>query len=558
MRLSTAVIGAAAVATAATLAYLRLDRDGPEHSSQTTRPPPTGDGSEPDDPPPTREPPAVPGETVEVELAAAPAARYGDDDGDDDDYAVIARRVAGDRAVYDLGLARAAREVAFQGAVLQQSPPEALTTFVLHSSGAPDASVARFSLHTNDDSDRVIERAIEEATANSPSGDGLLYIGVGEAETPGEVHSRRVVVLMARRAYILEPAERLVAPGGRWRLRGELPVGYLEPSARVLYPDGRLETVDLDLDEARFSMVVDAGDVPGTMHVGVDGTGAGGPGKLFQLSVEVGSELPRRFAVHIPEPDPSFVDLTAAEDHARRLLAGDRARADLPALDLDPLLAAIARAHSEDMRDGGFFGHRSPATGVLGDRLRAAGYRATAFAENLAKNDNLAEAEATLLGSVGHRANLLSDAFTHVGVGLAEAEERGRRQWFVTQVFARKVVRIDPGAAALELAGRIDAGRRAADRATLEPFADLDQLAREGAEQAAAGDLEGLPQRLGERASRIADAAVTVSVHALFDLDKLELPAAAVNPEFRRLGVGVHQSADDPAGRTGVVIILSR
>jgi 1-acyl-sn-glycerol-3-phosphate acyltransferase len=62
------------------------------------------------------------------------------------------------------------------------------------------------------------------------------------------------------------------------------------------------------------------------------------------------------------------------------------------------------------MRDQGFFGHRSPRTGDLADRLAAARYRAALSGENLALSPSVHEAHRGLLASLGHRRNLLSPA----------------------------------------------------------------------------------------------------------------------------------------------------
>ena len=55
-----------------------------------------------------------------------------------------------------------------------------------------------------------------------------------------------------------------------------------------------------------------------------------------------------------------------------------------PSLNLDEKITAVARAHSEAMRDQGFFGHNGPDGGI-GARLRAAGIPFCTAGENLAK-----------------------------------------------------------------------------------------------------------------------------------------------------------------------------
>jgi len=92
----------------------------------------------------------------------------------------------------------------------------------------------------------------------------------------------------------------------------------------------------------------------------------------------------------------------------------------------DERLAAVARSHSRDMLNNNFFSHISPTTGDPGARLSAAGINWRTCGENLAMQTLPLDtpwmaAQAIFEGwmdSPGHRANILSDRFTHLGVGI--------------------------------------------------------------------------------------------------------------------------------------------
>lgn len=116
-----------------------------------------------------------------------------------------------------------------------------------------------------------------------------------------------------------------------------------------------------------------------------------------------------------------------------QLVNADRARAGLAPLTSDPSLAAVARAHSSDMVSGGFFSHTSPSTGDPEQRINAAGIGWRAYAENIAYNSSVEEAEASFLQSPGHRMNLLSPTYDTIGIGIVQ----GARSIFVTQVFIK-------------------------------------------------------------------------------------------------------------------------
>lgn len=109
-----------------------------------------------------------------------------------------------------------------------------------------------------------------------------------------------------------------------------------------------------------------------------------------------------------------------------------------PALAWDEAVAAVARAHSRDMRDRGFFSHVDPEGDDFTDRLREAGIPFTAVSENLARVSDApnpaAFAHERFLQNPAHRGNILDPRFTNAGVGVAR---RGSTYW-ITQLFVRQ------------------------------------------------------------------------------------------------------------------------
>ena len=122
-----------------------------------------------------------------------------------------------------------------------------------------------------------------------------------------------------------------------------------------------------------------------------------------------------------------------AEAEMLRLVNAERAAIGLDPVELDPALAAVGRAHSEEMFRLGYFAHVSPVTGEPGDRLDDAGVRYLASGENLAYAPTVAVAHRGLMNSPGHRANILNPTFTRLGVGVIRSENRGL---MISQEFA--------------------------------------------------------------------------------------------------------------------------
>ena len=96
----------------------------------------------------------------------------------------------------------------------------------------------------------------------------------------------------------------------------------------------------------------------------------------------------------------------------------NRARVDagIAPLAWSDALAEVGERHAEDMYASGVFSHRSPSTGLLSDRLSAAGIFYRVAGENLALAVTTSEIHRGLMASDGHRANVLAGDFRRVGV----------------------------------------------------------------------------------------------------------------------------------------------
>ena len=126
--------------------------------------------------------------------------------------------------------------------------------------------------------------------------------------------------------------------------------------------------------------------------------------------------------------------LSVQEQEAGNLLNSDRGRYNLPALAIDPELSRIARIKSQDMLEHGYFAHTSPAYGDVRAMLTRFGYSYTAASENIARHSTIEKAQAAFLSSPAHRRNVLSTAYTKVGIGVAVAPAG---YVYVTQIFCR-------------------------------------------------------------------------------------------------------------------------
>ncbi len=99
-------------------------------------------------------------------------------------------------------------------------------------------------------------------------------------------------------------------------------------------------------------------------------------------------------------------------------------------------LAAVARAHSLDMLNQGYFAHEDPQGRSVATRVEAAGLEWQAVGENIAIYGSVARAEAAFMNeprfSKNHRANILNPDFSEVGIGIVPGPD-GRL--YITQDF---------------------------------------------------------------------------------------------------------------------------
>ncbi len=108
----------------------------------------------------------------------------------------------------------------------------------------------------------------------------------------------------------------------------------------------------------------------------------------------------------------------------------ERANAGLPALKADAALSNVAQKKSEDMQKNNYFSHTSPTYGSPFDMMRDFGISYKTAGENIAQGQRTPqEVVNAWMNSPGHRKNILSQQFTHIGVGY----ESGGNHW--TQMF---------------------------------------------------------------------------------------------------------------------------
>jgi uncharacterized protein YkwD len=240
------------------------------------------------------------------------------------------------------------------------------------------------------------------------------------------------VVVFAAVELTLDPFPRHLSRRGTLRLRGHIAPRFVRGAVYLTPPSGAVEQTPI---EGRAVDVTLRVGPPGVYRVEVMGDGPSGPVVLGNVPVYVDTEEP---ALDDPAAGKSGSPGDATDAAARMMILLNQARrvAGVPPVVADPELAAVALAYSREMVSGHFFGHVSPVTGTVADRVHRAGISVSVIGENVSQGESADAAHQGLMDSPGHRANMLDRRFTHAGIGVAPTN--AEPPLLATIVFARR------------------------------------------------------------------------------------------------------------------------
>jgi uncharacterized protein YkwD len=159
------------------------------------------------------------------------------------------------------------------------------------------------------------------------------------------------------------------------------------------------------------------------------------------------------------KPDPDWIDETelnidienSVEEYTFELINEERSTSGKTPLQHDDYLQQIARRHSLDMLKHNYFKHVNPKGMTVKERIMDE-YRSILFkcaGENIwrMKNQHAYHPFTTaeimmndLMNSEHHRANILSESYTHMGLGVVHSGEFT----CATQVFAQILISFSP------------------------------------------------------------------------------------------------------------------
>ena len=325
-----------------------------------------------------------------------------------------------------------ARDIARLSRV-ERPPPSEAVRFLTSHHGIVDTDPLIFTLRGPADEPSALEhfrRALPRVFRRG------RWNRVGLGSHRRDAREMTTVVLLWEQYLELAPLPRRVASGKGAAISGRFLGKYQSPQLVMTLPGGFVRRLPLGQRRDEFDAELRCSFGDGRYQIEMVAADATGPLVLANFPVFCGVDPPVDVAAH-DEEDPDDIDPAQAEQEIFALINQDRRAAGLLPLVWDNRLAAIARAHSRDMAENRFVAHVSPTTGDTEARVRRAGGRYGLVLENVGQEGGVRQAHQGFMNSPGHRANVLNEAATTVGIGVVVNHRQGGAPLVVTELFAR-------------------------------------------------------------------------------------------------------------------------
>lgn len=117
----------------------------------------------------------------------------------------------------------------------------------------------------------------------------------------------------------------------------------------------------------------------------------------------------------------------------------ERKKIGLPELKSNYYLDKSAEIKLNDMFNNQYFEHTSPSGSSVSDLVNGVGYKFLVAGENLALGNFGGDPQVVeaWMASPGHRANILDNRYTEIGIAVGYGMYKGQKQWLAVQHFAR-------------------------------------------------------------------------------------------------------------------------
>jgi uncharacterized protein YkwD len=379
-------------------------------------------------------------------------------------------------------------------------------------------------------------------------------VGIGFAKRKDD-GAGAIVFAMQSSSVATQPIPRSVAAGGAFMIDAVIDERFKDPDLFVTRPTGATERISIETGKhGAIKAKVPCGKHIGKQQVEIEASDVAGSTVLANFPVWCGAEPPASITVEPSSDDDAVVNAEEAEKRLLALTNRDRLTAGLHPLLWDDRVVAVARKYSEEMHQTKLVAHISPTSGSAADRTKVAGIKTPLVLENVARAYGVGEAHGALMNSPGHRANLMSAAATHIGIGIVLGKEvAGRREMFLTQVFIRIPPKVEPAQIADVVRQRIDQVRPVVLDAQLQSVA---QALAEGLAAGKTRDSLWPSARKKLDQMNTAYAKVGSVISAVADMDALDGKSLVGDYKPDDIGVGIAQGNHPEIGEGAIWVVV--
>ncbi len=357
-----------------------------------------------------------------------------------------------------------------------------------------------------------------------------------------------VVIVVYSAAVSLSPFPRSLGLEAETALDAVLDETFRDPRVTVTRRGGPEHAPSTMTDARAFRTAISCAGYSGRQWIAIEGTGNSGPQVLAVFPVYCGTAPPRTFKLEPMTNVVGVVGTERLESRLRTIINRVRVEAGLSALMSDRRITRAAQRYAAIMRNQPAVDHG--LEGAPLDRLRLSGIDPPLVLESVMKVEDLAAASELVMNEPAYRDTSLARAATHVGVGVAQADDGAL-------YIAISYVRIPEPPNVARVRRSITATIDPVARRTVDP--QLDAIAQHLAEALAIGwrrasvwpDISAELAPLARRYLKFGCA-----IETTFDPDQLD-PRGMWPNEPGGLGIGIAQSARDGfgTGRVWIVVI---
>lgn len=122
----------------------------------------------------------------------------------------------------------------------------------------------------------------------------------------------------------------------------------------------------------------------------------------------------------------SAINLTSDETTLLSIINDERAKNNLPNLQIDECLQNVAKLKANDLVQNSYFSHISPTYGTPFEMLKANNISYKTASENIAGNSDIKSAFDAWISSDSHKANILSKDYNYTGIAVVDSIAYGK------------------------------------------------------------------------------------------------------------------------------------